>query len=271
MTRLASGDGMNKRAIIGIFIGSAAGIFAAAVPANAQTYVCPGGPGPGEVQVGIGRGPGDAGAPLCAPDANAAYGGDQSADDIAASFRPSPDPMARRLQLAIEMEKMALAGKIREIELQKDPRYQRYINGGWDFFQDAANARPGEMCTAFFTRKESHVAVTGPGGGFTTAFLTFWGPGVPKPKDVKRVKVTLMQTGDEAPQTVTAFNSFNPASGMGGITLAVPTASALLDNMLDVHRFALSMDGKQVTEVEWTGGLAARDTLKACIAKGGRG
>jgi len=251
-----------------IAIAVAAGAFVA-MPrdAEAQTWVCPGGPGPGEVAIGVGSGPGAAGAPICASDPNAAGGGPTSAEELAASYGPGPDPMARKLEMAIAMQKAAVLGQA--AELQRDQRYQRSIVGGWDFFQDAPNARPGELCTAFFTKKDGYVAVTGPGGDSPGAFLTFWGPNVPKPKDVKRVKVSLLQTGGAPAQTVTAFNTYNPAADIGGITLAVPTVDALLDNMLDVHSFTVSMDGRQVAAVEWTGGLAARDRLRACI-KGAR-
>lgn len=255
-----------QRLVLGVFALAAATAAFSALPndAAAQTYVCPGGPGPGEVAIAVGSGPGAAGAPICARDPNASDGAPTSAEDLAASYGPGPDPMARKLELAIEMQKALVLGQA--AELKRDPRYQRYMDGGWDFFQDAANAKPGELCTAFFTRQDSYVAVTGPGGVSSGAFLTFWGPNVPKPRDVKRVKVSLAQTGGDPAQTVTAFNTFNPAAGIGGITLAVPTADALLNNMLDVHRFTVSMDGRQVAEVEWTGGLAARDRLRACIA-----
>ena len=259
---------MDKRIIIGTLLGAAALAFMPA-SASAQTFVCPGGPGPGEVQIGVGSGPGVGGAPICARDPND-YGGPQTAEELAASYGPGRDPMAEKLQLAIEMEKMILEGKVREMELERDPRYQRYVNGGWEFFQDAPDARPGELCTAFFTKKDSYVSVTGPGRSDSLAYLTFWGPNVPKPKDPKQVRVSLLQTGGDKAQTVNAFNFSKPGEPIGAIILAVPGASALLDNMLDTHHFALSLGGKPLTEVEWTGGLAARDKLKACIAKGGR-
>ena len=80
--------------------------------------------------------------------------------------------------------------------------------------------------------------------------------------------MTLSQTGDP-PQTVTAFNMFNPATTMGGIVLAIPNVDALLDNMSDVLGFTLALEGKVVAQVEWRDGHATRDELKACLAKGG--
>ena len=259
---------MDKRIIIGTLVGAAALSFMPA-SASAQTFVCPGGPGPGEVQIGVGSGPGVNGAPICGLDPNQ-HGEPPTAEELAASYGPGPDPMADKLQRMIEIELMMLEGKARELEIERDPRYQRYVDGGWEFFQDAPDARPGELCTAFFTKKDSYVAVTGPGRNDSLAYLTFWGPDIPKPKDPRKVRVSLLQTGDTKAQTVNAFNFFKPAEKMGAIILAVPGAGPLLDNMLDTHHFALSLDGKSMTDVEWTGGLAARDKLKACIAKGGR-
>lgn len=240
--------------------------FLVCVPAiaNAQTYICPGGPGPGEVQVGVQNGPGFNGVPVCGQN-GAAGGGAQTAEELAASHGPGPDPMARKLQEAIEVEKQIVAGQIKAYE--SEVRYQRYKNGSWAFFQDAPNAKPGELCTAFFSRKGGYVSVTTPGSDSPNAYLTFWGQNVPKPKDATKVKVSLLQTGDAAPQTVTAFNMLNPSTSMGGILMAIPNVDALLDNMTDVLAFTLTMDGKTVAQVEWNGGIAARDKLKACVAK----
>lgn len=237
--------------------------------AQAQTYICPGGPGPGEVQVGVQNDPGFNGVAVCASDPNSGDGyGDLTVEELAGSYAPGPDPMARALEAAIAVEYLALTNQIENYNLQGSARYQRHVSGGWEYFQDAAAARPGELCTAFFTKAGSFVAVTSPGSDSPNAYLTFWGDGIAKPRDVKRIQVGLLQTGDNGPQTVYAFNTYNPTSGMGGITLAVPDINALLDNMLDVHAFSLTVGGKQVASVEWTGGLAARDRLKRCVSRG---
>lgn len=256
--------------VLAMSVSCAAAFSAFPEPASAQTFICPGGPGPGELHVGIQNGPGFNGVPVCATDPNAPIEDSTGDGGPSGGYGPAPDPMARKLELAIEMEKAALLGQIKAMQMESDPRYQRYAKGGWEYFQDAPDAKPGELCTAFFTRKDGYVAVTGPGSDSPIAYLTFWGANVPKPKDVKRVKVTLAQSGGDPAQTVMAFNTFNPASGLGGITLAVPTVDALLDNMLDVHSFTVVMGRETVAQVEWTGGLAARDNLKACIARAKR-
>lgn len=245
----------------------------AAAPASAQTYVCTGGPGPGEVQIGVQNDPGFNGAPVCAPDPHASgydddydggYGGFSGGDD-----GPRPDPAARALQAMIEVERLIAQREIDRAALERDSRYLRYSAGSWEYFQDPGAKGPGESCVAFFTRGRGFVAVTTPARGSPNAYLTFWSPEIPKPRESVLVRASLAQSGGDPPQMVTAINSFDPASGMGAVILAVPDLAALLGNMLDVHQFSLSMEGRAVAHVEWTGGLAARDRLRACAAGGG--
>jgi hypothetical protein len=257
---------MSSRLFLRSFLPASILLAAAAIPAPAAafTFICPGGPGPGEVQVGVQHGPGFNGVPVCAQDPNAPI---DDGSDGAGGAGPAADPMVRRQEAAIDTEKAALVAQVESMQKESDPNYQRYANGGWEYFQDAPDAKPGELCTAFFAKQGGYVAVTSPGGDSPNAYLTFWGADVPRPTQVKKVKITLAQSGGDPPQTVMAFNTFNPATSLGGLILAVPTVDALLDNMLDVHNFAVSIGGKPVAEVEWTGGHAARDKLKSCIRK----
>ena len=174
------------------------------VPAAAFTFICPGGPGPGEVQVGVQQGPGFNGVPVCAADPNAAYNDDSGGGD-GGSGGPAADPMARRLDAAIEMEKEALLAQIEAMRKGGDARPQGATAGSWEYFQDAPDAKPGELCTAFFSRDGGYVAVTSPARDSPNAYLTFWGANVPRPTEVKRVQVTLAQSGGNPPQTVTAL------------------------------------------------------------------
>lgn len=243
-----------------------------AAPASAQTYVCTGGPGPGEFQIGVQNGPGFNGVPVCAPDPYASggdegdegYGGYGGYDD-----GPRPDPAARALQAMLEVERLIAEREVARAQLEQDSRYLRYAAGSWEHFQDPAARGPGESCVAFFARGRGFVAVSTPARGSENAYLTFWSPEIPKPRESALVRVSLAQSGGDPAQTVTAINSFDPAAGMGAVTIAVPNLAALLGNMLDVHAFALSMEGRLVAQVEWTGGLGARDRLRACVAGGG--
>lgn len=182
---------------------------------------------------------------------------------------PPVDPMQTRMSMAtgmIQMMQLAVDNAAKLAELKKDPRYARYENGGWEFFQDHANAMPGEYCVAFYWKKTGLVRLSGPGGDYPGALLTFWGEDIPKPDGVKKIKVTLSQSDGGAPQTVEALNYHLPGDAYGAIALTVPSIDALLDNMLDIHGFDLAIKGASVAKVDWDGGLAARDTLKKCVA-----
>lgn len=146
----------------------------------------------------------------------------------------------------------------------KDPRNKNYENGQWLFDEP----KTGEFCSASFLRRDVGVMVLGPGGGIPGAFLIFFGPQVPKSKEIAKIKVTLTQTGGDPPQTVQALNFTHPTmQDYGTIVFAVPSFEAALAGTEDVHKFGVSVQGKSVIDVEWNGGFAARDKLKQCAAQ----
>lgn len=178
---------------------------------------------------------------------------------------PYYDPMQARLDVAVGTLQLFANSVDKKEQLSKDPRFQRYNNGGWDFFQDKVDAAPGEYCAAFFWKKDGFVRVSGPGGDYQGALLTFWGENIPRPKKVEKIKVTLTQS-NEPPQTVQAFNYIMSGDAYGAIALAVPSIEAALAGMEDVQSFDLAIEGKSVAKVEWNGGLAARDQLSKCVS-----
>lgn len=173
------------------------------------------------------------------------------------------DPTQIRMTVATGMADMVASEKSKIEALQKDPRYQTYLNGGWEFFQDVQQPKPGEYCAALYWKKDSMVRVSGPGGEYKGALLTFWGPDIPKPDKQETIKVALYQN-DEAPQEVKAFNYVLPGYDYGAIAFAVPTLDALLSTMEDKIRFEIKVKGKSVARVDWHDGLIARDKLKEC-------
>lgn len=145
----------------------------------------------------------------------------------------------------------------------KDPRNKNYENGQWIFEEP----KTGEFCAASFMRRDVGVMVLGPGGGIPGAFLIFYGPQIPKSKEIAKIKVTLTQT-NYASQTVQALNFTHPSiEDYGTIVFAVPSFEAGLAGTEDIHKFGVSVQGKSVFDIEWNGGFAARDTLKACAAQ----
>lgn len=179
---------------------------------------------------------------------------------------PAFDPMMAEMQLATGIAMEVAANHLALAQLQADPRYQVYLNGGWDYFQDTQDPQPGEYCVAMFWKGDDVLAVTGPGGGYDGALLLFSSPDIPKPDSVRMVQVTLAQTG-EAAQTVRAFNYAPPGHAWGTIALAVPTVQALLDGMLDQHAFELTYEGRTVSQIEWHGGLQAKAVLSECVGR----
>jgi hypothetical protein len=193
--------------------------------------------------------------------------GDDGGDGYVDPGPPSTyDPMQVHLALAVSLAERVAAEQDALDKLQRDPRYQRYQDGGWDYFQDQQQAPAGEYCAAFYWKQASFVRLSGPGGGYAGALLTFWGSDIPRPTQVEKVRVTLTQD-DEAPQTVMAFNYRSPGYDYGAIALAVPSIEAALDTMLDRQRFRLEIDGRTVAQAEWHDGMKARDWLRECVAK----
>lgn len=146
--------------------------------------------------------------------------------------------------------------------LVKDPKYKGYTDGEW--FYDEPVSR--ESCSASFMRKGVGVTVLGPSKTLPGAFLIFYGQNIPGPKALGKAKITLTQTGEQ-PQTVQALNAAFPSvDGYGAVIFAVPTVEDALNGIEDVHKFGISVGGKAVAEIEWTGGLVARDRLRKCVA-----
>ena len=163
---------------------------------------------------------------------------------------------------AVSAQQAALDEKLKDPGFRK--AYERYSNGGWDYFQDNAGAAPGEYCAAFYWKGDGMVRLSGPGGDYQGALITFWGPNIPTPSEVKTISVTLDQA-DGAPQKVKAFNYHLAGDAWGAIALAVPSIEAALDGMEDTQSFKLSVGSKTVAEVEWQDGLKAKRKLQSCL------
>ena len=181
------------------------------------------------------------------------------------------DPMQSLLSQAASVSTAVARepSEVLEKRAKSDPKfkaaYERYLKGGWEYFQDAAGAAPSEYCSAFYAKGGGMVRLSGPGKEYEGALMTFWGADIPTPAKMQKVKVTLIQSND-APQTVQAFNYKLPGDAFGAIAFAVPTIEAALEGMEDVASFDLEMDGKSVAGVEWRDGLTARDQLRKCVS-----
>ncbi len=152
----------------------------------------------------------------------------------------------------------------RQAELLNDPKYQAFLNGEW-LHRTPRAGETDQTCSALFLRKGVGVMVVALGGDKDAALLVFLGPDIPAPAKLEKMRVDLRQNG-EAPANVEVFNAALPwAADLGAIVFAVPTAEAALAGMTDTLAFNISGDGKRLAEIEWTGGVAARDKLSTCI------
>jgi hypothetical protein len=147
-----------------------------------------------------------------------------------------------------------------------EPNYKPELNGTWAFPRPGPNdkVRKGDFCSAVYMVREGSVALTGPGGNFGGAMLTFYSNKIPKPKQMRKLKVTLTQPPD-APVTVTALNFTYQAIDKGAISFVVPTIGDALKNMTDKQQFKIDFDGEQVVQLSWKDGLKARDKLRSCL------
>ncbi|AFY95837.1 hypothetical protein Cha6605_4928 [Chamaesiphon minutus PCC 6605] len=152
-----------------------------------------------------------------------------------------------------------------ERQFANDPRYALMKAGYWELTPRAAGLATGDGCSATFATLNGAVAVAGPNGQYRNAAITFFGGNIPVPKNGQMKKVTLAQTGGKPPATVEAYH-FPMANGkLGAVTFVVPDASALVNNMFDEHRFAVSLGTKQALDITWRGGHSIRDRLTKCL------
>ncbi len=234
--------------------------------AAAQSFPCRG--TPGERQVGMAGGtPGMAPFPICV--SGPASGGGRDAMGASASAASSYDPvldamvrsvMARQKLLSAEQARVAAI----EQKMASDPAFRRLHLGAWDLFQADARARPGETCTAVWTKQGQMVSISGPGPQYEGGMLSFLGRDIPQPADMQTLSVTMKQSRYPA-QTVKAVNYTLPGQAFGAISLTVPDIDKAIDTMLDVEQFELLVDGKRVASIGWTGGHDARDRLRRCV------
>lgn len=180
------------------------------------------------------------------------------------------DPMAEAMADIYSVGEASAASGVELQQQLKDPKfkaaYNRYRNGGWDFFQDSNNPKPGEYCSALYAKGNVMVRISGPGSGYDGALMTFSGPDITGLRDVRKVKVTLNQS-DGLSQSVQTFNYQLPGEVYASIAFAVPTIEAAMAAMEEKRGFDLLVKGKSVLKLDWHGGLAARNALQKCLSK----
>ncbi len=153
-------------------------------------------------------------------------------------------------------------------ELRADPRFERYVNGGWDFYQARQPAEPGEYCAATYLSRHGMISLTGHDKSWDGGMLLLVGAKIPRPTALQEVTATLSQTGDP-PATVRAFIfAADPQmEGFGTIAFAVPSLSDAARGTLDESELVVHVDGQQIFRMSYTEGSKVREELQKCIRR----
>jgi hypothetical protein len=227
--------------------------------------------GPGEIVVGSTQGGyGVASVLLCDSDPN--Y---QEYEEYEESSSPGSnyyDPEFAALEFETASAMLLVQ---QQLELLQDPEYLRYLSGSWQLFPASAleDVTPGDYCAASFFKASMDpaannapvmITLSGPGGDYEGALLTFAAEAIPSPTTVETITVTLTQN-DEPPATVQAFNYAMPNLPFGVIAFAVPTIDAALAGMEDVQSFDVKINGQSVANTTWHSGLTVRDEFRKCL------
>lgn len=160
---------------------------------------------------------------------------------------------ATRREAALERERM------------RDPVYRRLSAGYWEYV-DADPADSKEICMATFLTRRGGVILMDWGGEYPGTYLAFFGGSISRTADIQRLRVSLTQSGEE--QIVQAFHAplpWEPSLGM--VMFAVPSTSALLDNIEAVQDFEVKLQDQTLVWGEWHSGTEARDHLRSCIQR----
>lgn len=223
--------------------------------AGAQTFACNGSQ-PGQRMIGMAPGgPGLAPTPLCVAVDSSASPGDVE--------RPT-DPAGSMAAAVMAMAKIMLQDAVR---MTDDPQYRRLRDGYWQHFNPAPGVKRGDYCMAAYGTLDGIITLSGPGGDYRGAMLSFTGTQLPRPKKQSLITVTL-DDGDGNPSTVRAISYATVGTGLGTIAFAVPSAGAMLNGMKDITRYRLTFGKNKTLEIGWKDGDEARRRLKRCISGG---
>lgn len=145
----------------------------------------------------------------------------------------------------------------------KDPAYQALLKGTWTY-RESDDRHPPPACEATFWTRNGGVSFIHLGGTVDLTLLGFFGASIPSVEQPRTITMELIQSGEM--QKVRALNlHFGSIASMGMVLFNVHSPKILLDAIEDRQDFELRLDGKSIAHGEWHSGLAARDTLAACL------
>jgi hypothetical protein len=178
-------------------------------------------------------------------------------ESMGSSHRTSGPPLTADQARKLEQD-------MKQREKEKEEERLKLEKGVWDV--DAKHTPDGNLCAAVFSKYKLDeggiVTIMGFQNPKPDAWLIFQGVGLPKSKNVTKMKVTLQQDNEPA-QDLQVFN-YRETRDVGTIMFAVPGLTALLNGMSDTQRFRLSDGGKVLLDIQWHNAAPVIEKLKLC-------
>lgn len=226
--------------------------FAGLAPAASAEGNCP----PGFFPIGGGNAGWEGCAPMGGDDGDYyeddGYGGGNSGPLW------TPDDWA---ELARELQAESEAQRAERAAMLSDPKFQKLSKGYWEFDE---KSRKDGVCTATYMSLQGGVILMDWAGSEPGTYLAYFGPDIPPLKNMKRLKLTLIQSGNK--QTVRAYQGSVPWDHeMGMVMFAVPGSAALLGAIEDTQDFKVLKKRTALIEGEWHSGSEAKTYLSECI------
>jgi hypothetical protein len=124
----------------------------------------------------------------------------------------------------------------------------------------------GGFCAITYVAGAYSAGYLGSSPGSVDSYIVFIGPTIPPAKKVVRKKMTLTAASDGQISSVTAYHGPNAqAPGAGIVSFRLTSIGEAIDMISDVEELAVSMDGKRVFSIKWSGGHTARSAMQACL------
>lgn len=178
-------------------------------------------------------------------------------DAIGSNHRPSGPPLTAEQARKLDED-------MKQREKEKEEKRKVLAKGIWDV--DSKPTPEGKLCAAVFSKYKLDeggiVTIMGFQSPKPDAWLIFQGVGLPKPRNVTKMKVSLQQDNEPA-QTLQVFN-YRESTDVGTIMFAVPGLTAMLNGMTDKQRFRLSDNGKMLMDIEWHSAASVIEKLRQC-------
>ncbi len=182
------------------------------------------------------------------------------------------------LGLAMAIPLLAAAPAPREATLEDQlallsgaDKPQAGAKSGWIHID--LRAEGGTSCAMSYRDGINSIGYIGPSKGWPESYFFVTGPAIPRAYKARSVRVKLATDGD-ADQTVRAFH-YPTSANVSAILFKLTDFGSALDAMEEEEDIAIVLMEPEDPQYQqaiftgrWTDGNAARDKLRACLAKG---